>query len=1019
MNFLTHILRRKALQIYRARTSVIAAFMAVVFFYTQLIGVPHLEAGFWADRQKSAQALKQNDAELGESSAMTESPTLLAQVPLAEPQLLQQSLSGNSSVVIRSLPNLALPPSVNELILPLQEPLKDWLESLPHDVMNIQALNVPQGWKPSQGMVFLVQDAHGNVEAQNSIASIIESLSNAGTPLLVGIEGSRGAFDFSSYRGLKDDNVRAAVAKSLMNEGWLTGPEYVGIASKNAPVFWGVEDAQPYIENVNAFKEASKLEKQAKALHTDLNARARKLEEAVFNPAIRELNGKMQDFHSEKLGLPEYMDYLAAAQGRKAVSSSAFPMLSRFMEAYGLEKSINQDVLESERKGLTKELTQRLPKETLKQLAAMSKAYKTKRATYGQFYAYLADVCKANGVSLKSRPEMERYIRYVMLTESIQGNGLFTELDAFEKARLNALVKTPLEAGLVQLNGDLRMMGTLLDFGITPEERSLFHDRRDAIHNLPARLEQLEKQANKPAAGNGTALSLAAMLAPFERFDDVVVARNTPLTENLVAKMRGSTEAYPLAVLVAGGFHTEGITEILKAKDVAFAVLEPQLRADLEGTGTEYLDAFRDQKTPLEKIFAGERLTVAVPSLPDVSTPLTIAPMQKPIVVHATFDTIATYLGQPGSLSNLIQLQPGADLGEQPFAGGAVLTDRNGPTGGPHTFDFSIRNDKGVDVPAGKIIVYPPNLSAPLVVANEVRVTVELGTERYVVSIIPKGVGSKGGKKNIGEVGHGIPFYAGLFAFGFLAMSMLTPPINLMNFVISGGFAGVLTLIAVFLFEINKGNGKNKDGQDPGSGLLNFSVALAFGVAAGLVLHRLYGMPTDIGEACIAFVIIAGSMLFPYWVMNQISYWLMNERLGDRRPTPPNLSQGNPGESPITKHFRSKKGWWERNDEGMAIPFFLVGGVAVVAALISQTTKIDQSILELGGMAAGFLVVGLLAGGRKGRMGLTKLKDENRLKGNFPALDVKDPARSITSTTKNEDEIVAKDFCNQLVRSIN
>ncbi len=62
-----------------------------------------------------------------------------------------------------------------------------------------------------------------------------------------------------------------------------------------------------------------------------------------------------------------------------------------------------------------------------------------------------------------------------------------------------------------------------------------------------------------------------------------------------------------VAVLISGGFHTRGICDILKNKRTAYIVLAPKFdKID----GHDYLDAFREDKTPLEKLFAGESLTI-------------------------------------------------------------------------------------------------------------------------------------------------------------------------------------------------------------------------------------------------------------------------------------------------------------------------------------------------------------------------------------------------------------------------
>ncbi|MBI4396897.1 MAG: hypothetical protein HY548_07375, partial [Elusimicrobia bacterium] len=108
----------------------------------------------------------------------------------------------------------------------------------------------------------------------------------------------------------------------------------------------------------------------------------------------------------------------------------------------------------------------------------------------------------------------------------------------------------------------------------------------------------------------------------------------------------------------AGGFHSEGIGRRLKEKGVAYAILSPRL-GETEGTGTEYLAVFHRDKTPLEKLFTGERLTLAADSSFSIE-PL-IAHLSKRFVVERLFVT-----GTP-ALAVLQTLEAG---------GGFQLTDQ-------------------------------------------------------------------------------------------------------------------------------------------------------------------------------------------------------------------------------------------------------------------------------------------------------------------------------------------------------
>lgn len=115
-------------------------------------------------------------------------------------------------------------------------------------------------------------------------------------------------------------------------------------------------------------------------------------------------------------------------------------------------------------------------------------------------------------------------------------------------------------------------------------------------------------------------------LAPFERFYREAEARNFALVTTLLAKMenpgsdpnsiRGLTpHPAPLqpriAVLVAGGFHTPGLQTLLRDRRIAYVSFVPKITHVDDTSGTKYLSVFAQEKTPLDKLFAGEKLFLA------------------------------------------------------------------------------------------------------------------------------------------------------------------------------------------------------------------------------------------------------------------------------------------------------------------------------------------------------------------------------------------------------------------------
>ncbi|GAI55769.1 unnamed protein product, partial [marine sediment metagenome] len=64
-----------------------------------------------------------------------------------------------------------------------------------------------------------------------------------------------------------------------------------------------------------------------------------------------------------------------------------------------------------------------------------------------------------------------------------------------------------------------------------------------------------------------------ATLSKFEEFYNVALKRNEALVDNTISRMEkiGSR----VAVLIAGGFHTPGITKLLRDRNISYVVVTP------------------------------------------------------------------------------------------------------------------------------------------------------------------------------------------------------------------------------------------------------------------------------------------------------------------------------------------------------------------------------------------------------------------------------------------------------------
>ncbi|MBV9079840.1 MAG: hypothetical protein JO102_01835, partial [Elusimicrobia bacterium] len=173
---------------------------------------------------------------------------------------------------------------------------------------------------------------------------------------------------------------------------------------------------------------------------------------------------------------------------------------------------------------------------------------------------------------------------------------LLREQAALEAAVVSRLAVTPEQKRLAEMSDQVGWYRRLSDFALTPEEWA----KRPAANGSLASIDgALAAQEGGPAA------PFAAV--PTEAFEDFYRFADRR-SEAMVSKL---LDGAPSAMaMVVGGFHTPEVARRLKDRGCSVIVCSPRLSKVDMASATGYLTIFSRDKTPVEKLFAGERLTI-------------------------------------------------------------------------------------------------------------------------------------------------------------------------------------------------------------------------------------------------------------------------------------------------------------------------------------------------------------------------------------------------------------------------
>ncbi len=493
--------------------------------------------------------------------------------------------------------------------------------------------------RPEAPLIVHIQDAHEVSSAQTHIAQTIAELGETSGTRLIGVEGAQGSFQTAPYRSYPDAATTRSLADFFMAKGFIGAPEYAGITSPTEPLLWGVETQPVYEDNIRAYRQSESLRGALRARTTPLRTALNSLRSTLFPKELLEFHLARELFLTEDGHLNEFVRLL---QSHKTDWSS-YPQLTLYRQALSIEQSLDFRAVEKERARLLEELVDRLPPEGLNRLLQTSLDYRLGKISYSRFHDHLKELCLARQIDLAPYARFSHYLRYLHLAEKIRRESLWEEIQLCGWDVQDHLASTPDQKKLLETAEDLRLLERCVDHKLTPPDWTAYSRRNISPASIAQNLSQtaLDRRIplNLPDNTAGT-----PSLTPFEDFYRLAEKRNGLLVDNLLAKMKA--ESAPSAILVAGGFHTDGLAEQMRRRDVSYIVMCPRL-TDAPGP-TDALAAFTRAPTPLEKLFTGQTISLAAtPLLSDSALSLKAYDARKEVsALESAYGTFQALLQQ-------------------------------------------------------------------------------------------------------------------------------------------------------------------------------------------------------------------------------------------------------------------------------------------------------------------------------------------------------------------------------------
>jgi CheY-like chemotaxis protein/serine/threonine protein kinase len=205
-------------------------------------------------------------------------------------------------------------------------------------------------------------------------------------------------------------------------------------------------------------------------------------------------------------------------------------------------------------------------------------------------------------------PALSRFLRNPAVDHEIAMDSVYHEIYQLAFRLKRAEAKSPAEKDLVQVEHDLELLLRVANLQATEMEVRDFGPR---LNQFVAFADSLLK--NAPVSVRASKKNLRELISSSIDYYVMAFMRNKPMVENTLALIArgpatqpaGSVQgAPPIAVLVAGGFHTVPITHLLKERNASYIVITPTIDKITEADHDLYIKRLNGQFLTDEEILA-------------------------------------------------------------------------------------------------------------------------------------------------------------------------------------------------------------------------------------------------------------------------------------------------------------------------------------------------------------------------------------------------------------------------------
>jgi hypothetical protein len=246
----------------------------------------------------------------------------------------------------------------------------------------------------------------------------------------------------------------------------------------------------------------------------------------------------------------------------------------------------------------------------LKDFDEQRNAFREGKMPMEKYGALLMQYGKKNQIATSGYTNLKMYLEKDKspFPIAVDTDALYAEMANLDDQIRGRMYTNRTQAELDQLYHRVDVIEKLINVSATPAELAEFKAGR-AGYSVKTFVDFIKSQNPASALGEEDIYGLDRYLKSVETFYQVVEERSNIFVDNVLERMK--KHQTDIAVMVSGGYHTEGVMQALAARGVSFVSVTPRiLHQDIVNP---YFQLLQNRRSPLEKLLARNQNLIALP----------------------------------------------------------------------------------------------------------------------------------------------------------------------------------------------------------------------------------------------------------------------------------------------------------------------------------------------------------------------------------------------------------------------